>query len=90
MIAQGAKWTFQRERPSQPGNPDEFFRGTKYQSFPSGEVTAVAGSVTPFMVAYGRDRPAVCSLEMLPPYDVIARVKVHGHWQREQQSLCLK
>ena len=83
VIAQGAKWTFQRERPSQTSNPNEFFKGTKYQSFPSGEVTAIAGSVTPFVVAYGHDHPAVYALELLPLYDAIARVKVHGHWQSD-------
>jgi undecaprenyl-diphosphatase len=83
VVAQAAKWTFQRERPSQTNNPDEFFKGTKYQSFPSGEVTTIAGAVTPFVVAYGRDHPAVYALELLPLYDAIARVKVHGHWQSD-------
>ncbi|HET7593280.1 MAG TPA: phosphatase PAP2 family protein, partial [Rhodanobacteraceae bacterium] len=42
-VSQAAKWTFQRERPSQTPNPDEFFKGIRYESFPSGEVTAMAG-----------------------------------------------
>lgn len=83
VIAQGAKWTFQRERPSQTSDPNEWFKGTRYQSFPSGEVTAIAGAVTPFVVAYGRDHPAVYALELLPLYDAVARVKVHGHWQSD-------
>ena len=82
-IAQGGKWIFQRERPSQTDNPDEFFKGTKYQSFPSGEVAAISGAVTPFVVAYGRDHPAAYALELLPLYDSIARVKVRGHWQSD-------
>ena len=83
VIAQGAKWTFQRERPSQARDPNRFFQGFKYESFPSGEVTAIAGAVTPFVVAYGHDHPAVYALELLPLYDAVARVKVHGHWQSD-------
>jgi undecaprenyl-diphosphatase len=46
-IAQGGKLIFQRERPSQTSDPNRFFKGTRYQSFPSGEVAAIAGAVTP-------------------------------------------
>jgi undecaprenyl-diphosphatase len=82
-ISQGMKWTFQRERPSQTSDPNKFFEGTRYQSFPSGEVTAIAGAVTPFVVAYGHDHPAVYALELLPLYDAIGRVKARGHWQSD-------
>ena len=82
-ISQAAKWTFQRERPSQTSDPNKWFQGTRYQSFPSGEVAAIAGAVTPFVVAYGHDHPAVYALEVLPLYDAAARVKVHGHWQSD-------
>jgi undecaprenyl-diphosphatase len=82
-ISQAAKWTFQRERPSQTSNPDEFFKGIRYESFPSGEVTAMAGAVTPFVVAYGHDHPAVYALELLPLYDAVGRVKTRGHWQSD-------
>ncbi len=83
VIAQGGKLIFQRERPSQTDDPNQFFKGTQYQSFPSGEVAAVAGAVTPFVVEYGHDHPAVYALELLPLYDSIARVKVRGHWQSD-------
>jgi undecaprenyl-diphosphatase len=83
LIAQGGKEVFQRKRPSQSSDPNEFFKGTQYQSFPSGEVSAIAGAVTPFVVEYGRDHPAVYALELLPLYDAIARVKVHAHWQSD-------
>lgn len=82
-LAQGGKLIFQRERPSQTDNPNEFFKGTQYQSFPSGEVAAISGAVTPFVLAYGRDHPAVYALELLPLYDSVARVKVRGHWQSD-------
>lgn len=83
VVAQGGKLVFQRKRPSQSSDPNEFFKGTQYQSFPSGEVSAIAGAVTPFVVEYGRDNPAVYALEVLPLYDAIARVKVHAHWQSD-------
>lgn len=83
VIAQGGKWVFQRERPSQTTDPNKFFQGIRYQSFPSGEVTAIASAVTPFVAAYGNDHPAIYAIELLPLYDAIARVKTHGHWQSD-------
>lgn len=81
--AQLMKWTFQRERPSQTSDPNRFFSGIHNASFPSGEVAAVTGAVTPFIATYGREHPAVWLLALLPAYDAIARVKVHGHWQSD-------
>ncbi|MEO7063214.1 MAG: phosphatase PAP2 family protein [Dokdonella sp.] len=81
--AQLMKWTFQRERPSQTNNPNQFFKGFSSQSFPSGEVAAMTGAVTPFILTYGSEHPAVYALALLPIYDAIARVKVHGHWQSD-------
>lgn len=81
--AQVLKLTFQRERPSDTNDPNRFFRGVHNQSFPSGEVTMVAAAVTPFMVNYGPDHPAVYALALLPAYDAVARLKVRGHWQTD-------
>jgi len=81
--AQAGKWVFQRKRPSQTDNPNDLFKGIQYESFPSGEVSAIAGAVTPFVYAYGRDHPAIYALELLPAYDAIARVKVQAHWQSD-------
>ena len=81
--AQAMKYTFQRERPSQTSNPNEFFRGTRAQSFPSGEVAAISAAVTPFIVNYGDEHPAVYALALLPAYDAVARMKTHGHWQSD-------
>jgi undecaprenyl-diphosphatase len=77
------KYTFQRERPSETADPNQWFAGTHAQSFPSGEVAAVSAAVTPFIVNYGHDHPAVYALALLPVYDAVARVKVHGHWQSD-------
>jgi len=81
--AEAMKYAFQRERPSQTDNPDRFFAGSHAQSFPSGEVAAISAAVTPFIVTYGRDHPAVYALALLPAYDAVARVKTHGHWQSD-------
>ncbi|GAA0889307.1 phosphatase PAP2 family protein [Rhodanobacter soli] len=81
--AEAMKYTFRRERPSQTDNPDRFFAGSHAQSFPSGEVAAISAAVTPFIVTYGRDHPAVYALALLPAYDAVARVKTRGHWQSD-------
>lgn len=81
--AQLMKWTFSRERPSQTADPNAFFKGSGNQSFPSGEVAEIAGAVTPFVLEYGQEHPAVYGLEGLVLYDMVARVKVRGHWQSD-------
>jgi PAP2 superfamily len=77
------KRVFSRERPSQDSNPNDFFKGSGYQSFPSGEVAEMAAVVTPFILEYRQDHPAVYALALLPAYDAVARVKVRGHWQSD-------
>lgn len=76
------KYTFRRERPSQTDDPNRFFKGHS-QSFPSGEVATMSAAVTPFIVRYGDEHPAVYALALLPAYDAVARMKVHGHWQTD-------
>jgi len=77
------KYTFSRPRPSQDPDPDKFFQGSGYQSFPSGEVAEISAVVTPFIAEYHADHPAVWALALLPAYDAVARVKVQGHWQSD-------
>lgn len=77
------KFAFSRERPSQNSDPGDFFDGSGYGSFPSGEVAEVSAVVTPFMAEYGHDHPAIYALALLPAYDAVARVKTHGHWQSD-------
>ncbi len=81
--AQAMKWTFGRERPSQSSDPGLWFKGTRYQSFPSGEVTLQAGFVTPFIVNFAAQSPWLWALELLPAYDAAARVRQGGHWQSD-------
>jgi PAP2 superfamily len=77
------KNTFQRSRPDQGSDPNQFGQGKGHYSFPSGEVTAVTAVVTPFVLEYGRDHPLVYALELLPVYDGIARLKSNAHWQTD-------
>jgi undecaprenyl-diphosphatase len=81
--AQVLKYAFSRARPYQIDNPNAWFKGSGYQSFPSGEVTLQASFVTPFIVNYGRQDPWVWALEILPVYDAIARLKSQAHWQTD-------
>ncbi len=86
IVAYAMKYAFSRERPYGTDNPDEWFTGRHtglYQSFPSGEVTEISSIVTPFVLEYGKDDPAVYALELLPVYDAIGRVKVWGHWESD-------
>ena len=81
LIANVMKPVFGRLRPSETNDPDQWRQGGK--SFPSGEVSTIAGIVTPYVLEYGADYPAVWALEALPVYDAIARVKSRGHWQTD-------
>ena len=83
VAAEGLKLAFSRARPSETTDPDQWFQGGGHASFPSGEVTIVSAIVTPVVREYRRDHPLVYALELLPLYDAIARVKVHGHWQSD-------
>ena len=72
-----------RPRPYQDNDPNRWFKGRGNQSFPSGEVTLQASFVTPFIANYARENPWVWSLELLPLYDGIARLKSQAHWQSD-------
>ncbi len=81
LAAEAGKRTFGRERPYQSDDPNRFFHGG--QSFPSGEVALASSVVTPFVLEYGRDSPAVYLLELVPAYDAVARMKSQAHWQTD-------
>jgi undecaprenyl-diphosphatase len=83
VASEGLKLAFSRSRPAQTDDPNRWFQGHGNKSFPSGEVMEIATAVTPFVLEYGRDHPAVWLLEALPLYDGIARVKVRAHWQSD-------
>lgn len=72
-----------RPRPYQGDDPNQWLKGSRYQSFPSGEVTLQASFVTPFIANYARQNPWVWALEILPVYDAVARLKSQAHWQTD-------
>jgi undecaprenyl-diphosphatase len=77
------KLAFSRARPNQGDNPNKWFQGSCCDSFPSGEVTVQASFVTPFIVNYARSNPWVWTLEALPLYIGIARLKNQEHWESD-------
>jgi hypothetical protein len=77
------KRAFGRARPDQGANPNEWFRGSCCESFPSGEVTLQASFVTPFIANYAKENPWIWGLEVLPVYDALARLKSQAHWQTD-------
>ncbi len=82
VTAAGMKLAFSRARPTQ-GGPDEWFQGSGHNSFPSGEVMEITTAITPYVLEYGAEHPAVWALEVLPIYDAIARVRSRAHWQSD-------
>ena len=83
ISAEGLKHAFTRARPRQSDDPDQWFQGRSHYSFPSEEVAAVSAIVTPFVLEYHQDQPAVYALALLPAYDAIARMKAQAHWQTD-------
>lgn len=83
VSAEGLKYAFSRSRPSQTDNPNQWFQGHRHKSFPSGEVMTVTTAITPIVLEYGNEYPAVWALELLPAYDAVARVKSRAHWQSD-------
>jgi hypothetical protein len=83
LSAEVLKRVTTRERPTETDNPGKWFQGDSHHSFPSGEVAVVSAIVTPFVIEYRSDHPAVYALEVLPVYDAIARMKVQAHWQTD-------
>ncbi|MGZ5275824.1 MAG: phosphatase PAP2 family protein [Caldimonas sp.] len=83
VTAAGLKLAFGRSRPTQTDDPNRWFQGKGHNSFPSGEVMEITTAVTPFILEYGHDYPAVYALELLPLYDAVARVKLRAHWQSD-------
>jgi len=70
-----------RLRPSETSDPNQWRKGG--HSFPSGDVTSISSAITPFVLEYGQQKPAVYALELLPLYQSVARVKSQAHWQTD-------
>ena len=70
-----------RRRPRETDDPNRWFEGG--HSFPSGHVSGTAALVTPFILEYGHEYPAVWALATVPAYEMVARVKAQAHWQTD-------
>lgn len=83
LAAEALKRTFSRARPGQGDDPNKWFQGRCCESFPSGEVTLQASFVTPLIMNYRTQMPWIWTLELLPLYDGVARLKSQAHWQTD-------
>jgi undecaprenyl-diphosphatase len=83
VASTAGKYIFTRARPSQTDDPNKWFQGHGHYSFPSGEVTFESAAITPFVLEYGKEHPAVYALELLPLYIAVGRVKLQAHWQTD-------
>jgi undecaprenyl-diphosphatase len=77
------KYIFTRTRPNQVDNPCLWFQGGSNYSFPSGEAANAAALVTPYIIEYAQDYPAVYALLLLPLYVGAGRIKNQDHWQTD-------
>ncbi len=77
------KATFRRTRPRDNPNPNNWFTCSSNCSFTSGEAAEAAALVTPYMLEYGSDQPALYLLAIWPLYVGIARIKAQAHWQTD-------
>lgn len=77
------KYAFTRSRPRQDDDPCQWFQGSGHYSFPSGEAAWSASIVTPFILEYGSEYPAVYALLLLPAYVGAGRIKAQAHWQSD-------
>jgi predicted nucleic acid-binding protein len=94
VAAQVLKYAVGRARPYQGDDPNAFFKGSHYQSFPSGEVTLQAAFVTPLIVNYYQEDPWVWALEALPVYDAneftsFTRRKLRWQWDQIEAALAV-
>lgn len=78
-----AKKIFRRQRPSDGNDPNAFFNSSSDTSFPSGEVTHITAIITPFILEYQNDTPAVWLLAALPAYVGAGKLKTQAHWQTD-------
>ena len=83
VSTEALKRTFRRARPRDNPDPNSWFTCSSNCSFVSGEAAEAASLVTPYMLEYGPDQPAVYLLAILPLYVGVGRVKAQAHWQTD-------
>lgn len=83
VSATPGKSVFRRQRPYDGNDANAFFHSPSDRSFPSGEMTHISAIVTPFIMEYAKDTPAIWGLIALPAYVGVARMKSQAHWQTD-------
>src|SRR5215831_21064934 len=83
VAAEAGKYIFTRARPDQGNNPCLWFQGDSHHSFPSGEASVAAALVTPYILEYAIESPAVLALLAVPLYVGAGRIKNQAHWQTD-------
>ena len=83
VSTEALKRTFRRARPRDNPDPNSWFTCSSNCSFVSGEAAEAASLVTPYMLEYGPDHPAVYLLALFPLYVGVGRVKAQAHWQTD-------
>jgi membrane-associated phospholipid phosphatase len=83
LTSEVTKRVFTRVRPRDADDPDLWFEGGSNDSFPSGSMIAVTSIVTPFVLEYRKEQPAIYALELLPLYMAVGRLKTQAHWQTD-------
>ena len=83
VTASIGKRIFTRARPIDGNNPCLWFEGGSNYSFPSREAAGMAALVTPYIIEYASEQPAVYALMLLPLYIGTARIKNQAHWQSD-------
>jgi membrane-associated phospholipid phosphatase len=83
LSTEGLKRVFRRARPRDNPDPSSFFTCSSNCSFPSGEAAEATSIVTPYILEYGPDQPAVYLLSIIPLYVGVGRVKAQAHWQSD-------
>lgn len=83
--AQDAAAVFQRTpgrlRPPETGDPNQWRQDGR--RFPGGHASGATALVTPLILEYGDDHPAVWLLAALPVYEMAVRMEAGEHWQTD-------
>ena len=82
ILAEGTKKVTGRERPRNTESASDWGNADG-DSFFSGHVSGMTALVTPYILEYQEDYPAVHALWLLPAYQMVGRVKAQAHWQSD-------
>ena len=79
IATEAIKLTAGRKRPRNTSFPSDWgYFGNK--SFPSGHVSSTTAIITPYILEYKDDYPAIYLLGLLPLHQMLGRVNAQAHW----------